>query len=175
MQLGIPLKDVHKQDGLLTPQEVNDMLQLVFSAAYLNPRPENNWSVSRRASYFVQVLAQCVRGSSGGEGPSVVDLVVRAHSRSSNFDDVTSLTAMFDSKGRLRSRAWDTGTCKSPRRTSSRRSPARRLILNLVRACRTTRTRSWRTSLGLRSLCVCPSRRVCHLCGGCWRADGLTL
>ena len=77
MQLGIPLKDVHKLEGLLTPQEVNDMLQLVFSAAYLTPRPENNWSVSRRASYFVQVLAQCVRGSSGDEGSGVEGLVVR--------------------------------------------------------------------------------------------------
>ena len=58
------------------------MLQLVFSAAYLNPQPENNWSVSRRASYFVQVLAQCVRGSSGDEGSGVEGLVVRARSRS---------------------------------------------------------------------------------------------
>lgn len=60
IQLGIPLKTVDKKDGLLTPVEVFDMLKTVFAAAYLNTLPENNWSISRRASYFAQVLSQFI-------------------------------------------------------------------------------------------------------------------
>ncbi|KAI0354701.1 heme peroxidase [Trametes cingulata] len=58
--LGIPLKTQKKPDGVLTPQEVNDMLELIFNATYLNAAPENNWSTSRRASYFAQILTQFV-------------------------------------------------------------------------------------------------------------------
>ncbi|KAI8981356.1 heme peroxidase [Trametes punicea] len=61
--LGIPLKTQKKPNGILTPQEVNDMLQLVFSATYLNAEPEDNWSISRRASYFAQILGQFVEKS----------------------------------------------------------------------------------------------------------------
>ncbi|CDO73377.1 hypothetical protein BN946_scf185013.g11 [Trametes cinnabarina] len=61
--LGIPLKTLRKPNGVLTPQEVNDMLQLVFAALYLNVEPENNWSASRRASYFAQILSQFVEKS----------------------------------------------------------------------------------------------------------------
>ncbi|RPD64671.1 heme peroxidase [Lentinus tigrinus ALCF2SS1-6] len=70
--LGIPLKDVHKKDGLLTPQEVNDMLRLIFVAAYLSPQPENNWSLSRRASYFAQVFTQFIEKSLKDAAPSSV-------------------------------------------------------------------------------------------------------
>ncbi|KAI0778881.1 heme peroxidase [Trametes elegans] len=58
--LGISLKTEKNPKGIFTPHEVNDMLQLVFSAAYLNAVPENNWSSSRRASYFTQILTQFV-------------------------------------------------------------------------------------------------------------------
>ncbi|OSD00891.1 heme peroxidase [Trametes coccinea BRFM310] len=61
--LGIPLKTQKKPNGILTPQEVNDMLQLVFAALYLNVEPEGNWSASRRASYFAQILQQFVEKS----------------------------------------------------------------------------------------------------------------
>ncbi|TBU62473.1 heme peroxidase [Dichomitus squalens] len=58
--LGIPLKTADKKDGLLTPVEVHDMLKLVFTAVYFNSLPENNWSTSRRASYFAQILSQFI-------------------------------------------------------------------------------------------------------------------
>ncbi|KAI0673867.1 heme peroxidase [Trametes maxima] len=58
--LGIPLKTKKTPSGILTPQEVNDLLQLVFIGVYLNITPENNWSTSRRASYFAQILTQFV-------------------------------------------------------------------------------------------------------------------
>ena len=67
---------MHKKDGLLTPQEVNDMLRLVFTAAYLSPQPENNWSLSRRASYFAQVFTQFIEKSLKDAAPSII--VVRA-------------------------------------------------------------------------------------------------
>ncbi|TFK85570.1 heme peroxidase [Polyporus arcularius HHB13444] len=76
--LGIPLKDIHKKDGLLTPQEVNDMLRLVFTAAYLSPQPENNWSLSRRASYFAQVLTQFIEKSLKDAAPSIIVQTISA-------------------------------------------------------------------------------------------------
>ncbi|KAI0713138.1 heme peroxidase [Cerioporus squamosus] len=76
--LGIPLKDIHKKDGLLTPQEVNDMLRLIFTAAYLSPLPENNWSLSRRASYFAQVLTQFIEKSLKDAAPSIIVQTISA-------------------------------------------------------------------------------------------------
>ncbi|KAI0658449.1 heme peroxidase [Cubamyces menziesii] len=67
--LGIPLKTQQNPKGILTPQEVNDMLQLVFAAMYLNVDPENNWSISRRASYFAQILGQFVEKNLGDAAP----------------------------------------------------------------------------------------------------------
>ncbi|KAI0640160.1 heme peroxidase [Trametes polyzona] len=67
--LGIPLKTQKRPDGVLTPQEVNDMVELIFSAAYLNATPENNWSISRRASYFTQILTQFVEKSLSTAAP----------------------------------------------------------------------------------------------------------
>ena len=71
MQLGIPLKTVDKKDGLLTPVEVHDMLKLVFGAVYYNTLPENNWSISRRASYFAQVLSQFVEKALSDAAPGL--------------------------------------------------------------------------------------------------------
>ncbi|PIL31281.1 cytochrome P450 [Ganoderma sinense ZZ0214-1] len=70
--LGIPLKTVDKKDGLLTPVEVLDMLKTVFAAAYLNTLPENNWSISRRASYFAQVLSQFIEKALSDAVPGLV-------------------------------------------------------------------------------------------------------
>ena len=61
-----------KKDGLLTPVEVLDMLKTVFSAAYLNTLPENNWSISRRASYFAQVLSQFIEKALSDAVPGLV-------------------------------------------------------------------------------------------------------
>ncbi|KAI0829008.1 heme peroxidase, partial [Trametes gibbosa] len=67
--LGIPLKTSESPRGVLTPQEVNDMLQLVFAATYLHTEPENNWSTSKRAAYCTQILTYFLENSLNEAAP----------------------------------------------------------------------------------------------------------
>ncbi|KAH9932122.1 heme peroxidase [Epithele typhae] len=67
--LGISLKTAQRPDGLLTPQEVTDAIDLVFNAVYLNVTPENSWSTSRRASHLAQVLTQFIEKSLDDAAP----------------------------------------------------------------------------------------------------------
>ena len=53
------------------------MLRLVFTAAYLSPQPENNWSLSRRASYFAQVFTQFIEKSLKDADPSIIVVRIR--------------------------------------------------------------------------------------------------
>ncbi|KAI0752622.1 heme peroxidase [Daedaleopsis nitida] len=66
--LGIPLKTTRRPDGVLTPQEVNDMLRLVFNAVHFGSQLENNWSISKRAEYFIRVLSHFIEKALPGHG-----------------------------------------------------------------------------------------------------------
>ncbi|KAH9854311.1 heme peroxidase [Lenzites betulinus] len=88
--LGIPLKTPKRTNGVLTPQEVNDMVQLIFTAVYLNATSENNWSISRRASYFTQILTQFVQKTLSDAAPhlsirSLSSFLAEAHKPTVDF------------------------------------------------------------------------------------------
>ncbi|KAI0756453.1 heme peroxidase [Daedaleopsis nitida] len=76
--LGIPLKTIHNSHGILTPQEVSDMLRLVFNAVYLNSQPENNWSISKRASYFAQIFSQFIEKALSDAAPGLINTLTHA-------------------------------------------------------------------------------------------------
>ncbi|OBZ79068.1 Psi-producing oxygenase A [Grifola frondosa] len=84
--MGIPLKTKSNPKGILTPQEVNDMLQLVFASIYLNVDPEYGWSLQQQASSYAQILREFIEKSLTEAVPSIV---------ASSFTAITSL--VFDS------------------------------------------------------------------------------
>lgn len=54
---------------------VRELMVCLPSAVYLNSQPENNWSVSRRASYFAQVFTQFIEKALSEAAPGSIIVV----------------------------------------------------------------------------------------------------